>query len=70
MDLYIFYKLKIKNPLLVSATDGVGTKLELTNKLNKFDTIGIDLVAMSININVRGAKPLLFLITLLSKELN
>jgi len=61
-SIYNFYKLKIKNPLLVSATDGVGTKLEVANKLNKFDTIGIDLVAMSINdLIVQGAKPLLFL---------
>ena len=61
-SIYNFYKLKIKNPLLVSATDGVGTKLELANKFNKFDTIGIDLVAMSVNdLIVQGAKPLLFL---------
>jgi len=57
-----FYKLKVKNPLLVSTTDGVGTKLEIANKLNKFDTIGIDLVAMCINdLIVQGAKPLFFL---------
>ena len=61
-SVYSFYKLKIKNPLLVSATDGVGTKLEIANQLNKFDTIGIDLVAMSINdLIVQGAKPLFFL---------
>ena len=56
-----FYKLKIKDPLLVSTTDGVGTKIELANKFNKFNTIGIDLVAMCINdLIVQGAKPLFF----------
>ena len=52
----------IKNPKIVACTDGVGTKIEIANLINKFDTIGIDLVAMSVNdLIVQGAKPLLFL---------
>ena len=52
----------IKQPKIVACTDGVGTKIEIANILNKYDTIGIDLVAMSVNdLIVQGAKPLLFL---------
>ena len=52
----------LKNPYLVTSTDGVGTKIEVANQLGKFDTIGVDLVAMCVNdIIVQGAKPLLFL---------
>ncbi|MBD1161691.1 phosphoribosylformylglycinamidine cyclo-ligase [Pelagibacterales bacterium SAG-MED15] len=53
---------KFKNPKIVASTDGVGTKIEIANELNKFDTIGIDLVAMCVNdLIVQGAKPIIFL---------
>ncbi|MDC3121164.1 phosphoribosylformylglycinamidine cyclo-ligase [Candidatus Pelagibacter sp.] len=52
----------VKQPKIVACTDGVGTKIEIANVLNKYDTIGIDLVAMSVNdLIVQGARPLLFL---------
>ncbi len=53
---------QLKEPHIVTSTDGVGTKIEIANDLNKFDTIGIDLVAMCVNdLVVQGAKPYLFL---------
>ena len=52
----------LKNPKIVACTDGVGTKIEIANLLKKFDTIGIDLVAMSVNdLIVQGATPFFFL---------
>jgi len=53
---------KFKKPKIVASTDGVGTKIEIANFLKKYDTIGIDLVAMCVNdLIIQGARPLLFL---------
>ena len=55
-------QLRIKNPVIVSSTDGVGTKIEIANQIKKFDSIGIDLVAMCVNdLIVQGATPIFFL---------
>ena len=61
-SIYDLSTLKMKNPIIVSSTDGVGTKVEVANLLKKYNTIGIDLVAMCVNdLIVQGAKPLFFL---------
>ena len=61
-SIFDFSQFKMKNPLIVSSTDGVGTKIEIANKFKKYNTIGIDLVAMCVNdLIVQGAKPIFFL---------
>ena len=61
----------IKKPKIVACTDGVGTKIEIANLLNKYNTIGIDLVAMSVNdLIVQGAKPIFFLDYISTNKIN
>ena len=64
-------QLKMKNPVIVSSTDGVGTKIEIANQLKRYNTIGIDLVAMCVNdLIVQGAKPIFFLDYIAVDKLN
>jgi phosphoribosylformylglycinamidine cyclo-ligase len=69
--LYSLNTSDLEKPVLVASTDGVGTKLKIAFLMDKHDTVGIDLVAMSVNdIAVQGAKPLFFLDYLATGKLN
>lgn len=69
--LFNFAAYKVENPLLVASTDGVGTKVKIAQLVDKHDTVGIDLVAMSVNdLLCCGAKPLFFLDYFATGKLN
>ncbi len=69
--LFHLEKTRYRDPILVSSTDGVGTKLKIAQMADRFDTIGIDLVAMSANdVLVQGAEPLFFLDYISTSEIN
>jgi phosphoribosylformylglycinamidine cyclo-ligase len=69
--LFHLEKTRYKDPILVSSTDGVGTKLKIAQMADRFDTIGIDLVAMSANdVLVQGAEPLFFLDYISTNEIS
>ena len=70
-SVFDFKQFKFKDPIIVASTDGIGTKIEIANRFKKFDTIGIDLVAMCVNdLIVQGAKPLFFLDYIATEKIN